>query len=161
MADKPILRAVAETDPGDSSAEPKTVTPADAKDLEGLWLDPSLGDGLVDTHLQSIAVGKPKDFFRVNPDTAYRRRAEIYVHKVEGLIDEQNFIMGPAMQGRIEEAQHCTLVTVVYRDGTPRLWALKLPKGSGRDNEAWVTARSAARAAISKWVKLLSRAGQS
>ena len=67
MADKPILRAVAETDPGDSSAEPKTVTPADAKDLEGLWLDPSLGDGLVDTHLQSIAVGKPKDFFRVNP----------------------------------------------------------------------------------------------
>jgi hypothetical protein len=31
----------------------------------------------------------------------------------------------------LEEAQHCTLVTVVYRDGTPRLWALKLPRITG------------------------------
>jgi hypothetical protein len=71
------------------------------------------------------------------------------------VIDEQHFIIGPTMRGRIEEAKHCTLVTVVYRDGTPRLWVLKLPKDGGRDNEAWMTARAAARAAMEKWVKLV------
>jgi hypothetical protein len=129
--------------------------PDDALDLDSLWLDPSLGDGLVDTHYHSIAIGKPKNFFRVNPDPAYRRLTEIYTHKVDGVIDEQYFIMGPAMRGRFEEATPCTLVTVVYRDGTPRLWALKLPKGGGRDNEAWMSARSAARTAMDKWVKLV------
>ena len=124
--------------------------------MDSLWLDPSLGDGLVDTHFHHVAVGKPKDFFRVNPDPAYRRRTEIYTHKVEGVIDEQNFIVGPAMRGRFEEAQHCTLVTVVYRDGTPRLWALKLPKGSGSaTTKSWMSARSAARTAMEKWIKLV------
>ena len=85
----------------------------------------------------------------------YRRRTEIYTHKVDGVIDEQTFIIAPSMRGRIEEAQPCTLVTVVYRDGTPRLWALKLPKDNGRDNEAWITARAAARTGMTKWVKLL------
>jgi hypothetical protein len=70
--------------------------PDDALDLDSLWLDPSLGDGLVDTHHHDIAIGKPKNFFRVNPDPAYRRRTEIYVHKIDGVIDEQHFIMGCA-----------------------------------------------------------------
>ena len=48
--------------------------------------------------------------------------------KSETAIDEQNFIIGPKMKGRFEEARPCTLVTVVYRDGTPRLWPIKLPK---------------------------------
>ena len=129
--------------------------PNDALDLDSLWLDPSLGDGLVDTHYHSIAIGKPKNFFRVNPDPAYRRLTEIYTHKVDGVIDEQYFIIGPEMRGRFEEATPCTIVTVVYRDGTPRLWALKLPKGGGRDNEAWMSARAAARTAMGSWVKLV------
>ena len=133
----------------------KHAPPDDALDIDSLWLDPSLGDGLVDTHYHNVAVGKPKNFFRVNPDPDYRRRTEIYTHKVEGVIDEQNFIVGPAMRGRFGEAQQCTLVTTVYRDGTPRLWALKLAKESGRDNEAWISARSAARTAMEKWVKLV------
>ena len=87
--------------------------PDDAADLDSLWLDPSLGDGLVDTHFHSVVIGKPKNFFRVNPDPAYRRRVELYVHKVDGLIDEQYFIMGPEMRGRFEEATPCTLVTVI------------------------------------------------
>jgi hypothetical protein len=136
--------------------------PDDALDLDSLWLDPSCGDGLVDTHIHEVEIGKPKNFFRVNPDPAYRRRTEIYVHKVDGVIDEQYFIIGPEMRGRFEEATPCTLVTVIYRDGTPRLWALKLPKGGGHDNEAWRSARSAARAGMDKWVKLVwvSRAYQ-
>jgi hypothetical protein len=129
--------------------------PGDASDLDSLWLDPALGDGLVDTHHHSVLIGKPKNFFRVNPDPAYRRRTEIYVHKVDGMIDEQYFIMGPEMRGRFEEATPCTLVTVIYRDGTPRLWPLKLPKDGSRDNQAWMSARAAARTGMDKWVKLV------
>jgi hypothetical protein len=128
---------------------------ADAADIDALWLDPALGDGLVDVHYHNIPVGKPKNFFRVNPDPAYRRLAEVYTHKVEGQIDEQNFIISKPMQGVLEEAHRCTLVTVVYRDGSPRLWPLKLPKDSERDNEAWISARSAAKTAMEKWVKLI------
>ena len=130
-------------------------TPDDALDIESLWLDPSLGDGLVDVHYHDIPVGKPRDFFRVNPDPAYRRMTEIYVHKTEDQIEEQTYIISKPMQGAIEEARRCTLVTVVYRNGSPRLWALKLPKNGERDNEAWVSARSAAKTAMEKWVKLI------
>ena len=116
MADNPI------------PLKPKKATPDDALDIESLWLDPALGDGLVDVHYHEIPVGKPKNFFRVNPDPAYRRLTEIYTHKVEGEIEEQNFIIAKPMRGRIDEARRCTLVTVIYRDGSPRLWPLKLPK---------------------------------
>jgi hypothetical protein len=37
----------------------------------------------------------------------------------------------------------------------PRLWAVKHPKDGERDNEAWSSARAAARTAMDKWVKLV------
>jgi hypothetical protein len=127
----------------------------DAADIESLWLDPKLGDGIVNSTYHSITVGKPKDFFRTVPDPSYRRRGQIYIHKVEGIIDEQTFIIAPNMQGEIEEAKPCTLVTVVNRDGTPRLWVIKFPREGEHDNEAWVSARSAAKVGMDKWIKLV------
>jgi hypothetical protein len=59
------------------------------------------------------------------------------------------------MQGVIEEARRCTLVTVIYRDGSPRLWPLKLPNDGERDNEAWISARAAAKAGMSSWARLV------
>lgn len=129
--------------------------PVDALDLAELWLDPALGDGLVDVRFHEVPVGKPKTFFRVNPDPAYRQLTEIYVHKVEGQIEEEHFIIAAPMRGRIEEARRCTLVTCIDRDGSPRLWPLKLPRDGERDNEAWISARSAARVGMDKWVKLI------
>jgi hypothetical protein len=126
---------------------------SDAVDIASLWLDPGHGDVLAETHHHSIAVGKPKGFFRVNPDTAYRRICEMYVHKIEGKIDETFYLIAPSMQGVLDEAQKCVLCTVINREGVPRLWALKLPM-DGRDNEAWSSARSAAREAMTTWVKL-------
>jgi hypothetical protein len=52
--------------------------PNDAKDLSSLWLDPKLGDGLTEVSHHNIPVGKPRTFFRVNPDPAYRRLTAIY-----------------------------------------------------------------------------------
>jgi hypothetical protein len=90
--------------------------PDDAADIEGLWSDSSLGDGITDVNYLSVPVGKPKDFFRTHPDKEYRRRTEIYVHKPEGVIDAQHYVIAPEMQGRISEARPCTLVCVVDRD---------------------------------------------
>jgi hypothetical protein len=129
--------------------------PDDAKDLSSLWLDPKLGDGLTEVSHHAIPVGKPRTFFRVNPDPAYRRLTAIYTHKIEGQIDERHYIVDKPMLGLIEEAQPCTLVTVVYRDGSIRLWPLKLPKEGMRDIEAWTSARAAAKTAFDKWVRLL------
>jgi hypothetical protein len=78
----------------------KAEPPEDALDINSLWLDPALGDGLVDVHFHLVPVGKPKTFFRVNPDPAYRRLTEIYTHKVEGQIDEQNFISASPCRAR-------------------------------------------------------------
>ena len=132
--------------------------PADAADFASLWLDPGLGDGITDTSFHTIVVGKPKDFFWTVPDPAYRRRTEIYTHKPEGAIEEQHYIIAPAMRGLIEEARPCTIVTVIYRDGTPRLWPISSPRDGERDNEAWISARKAAKVGLSTWTKLVSAA---
>ena len=146
---KPKLHSV-NTDGG-----PPAPVPDDAADIEALWFDPKLGDGIVDVSLHSVAVGKPKDFFRTVVDPAYRRRAELYTHKPEGVIDEQHYIIARPMRKKIEEARPCTLVTVVYRDGTPRIWPIPFPRDGERDNEAWMSARVAAKIGMEKWVKLL------
>jgi hypothetical protein len=146
MADKPAPKLEVVT---------PSPTPKDALDIEALWLDPALGDGLTDSSWHSIPVGKPRDFFRVHPDSNFRRRTEIYTHKTEGAIDTQFYILGPEMRGRLEEARPCVLVTCIYRDGSPRLWPVMFPRDGEKDNTAWTTARAAARTAIDKWVRLV------
>jgi hypothetical protein len=128
---------------------------ADADDIESLWLDPKLGDGITDANIHTVAVSKPKGFFRVHPDPTYRRRGETYIHKIEGVVDETTYLIAPNMQHRIDEAQPCVVVTVVDRNGTPRLWVIKLPKDGKHDNQAWVSARSAAKAGMERWVRLV------
>jgi hypothetical protein len=71
--------------------KPKLEVVRDAQDIEALWLDPGLGDGITDTHWHQIPIGKPKNFFRVHPDKMFRRKTEIYVHKPEDAIEEQYY----------------------------------------------------------------------
>ena len=127
----------------------------DALDLSDLWLDTSLGDALTSTHVHSVPIGRPKDFFRVVADPKWRRKAEVYTHKPEGAIEEQHFLIRKKMRGLIEEARPATIVTCIYRDGSLRLWPLKEPKTGEKDNDAWTSARNAARTATTKWIKLV------
>ena len=131
----------------------KTTTSDD--DLDSLWLDPGLGDGIVNVSYHTIPIGKPRDFFRCVPSEDYRRRTEIYVHKPEGAIDEQVYILAPEMRGRIPEARPSTIVTCIYRDGSLRLWPLCFPRDGEKDNDAWISARSAAKNAMDRWLKLV------
>jgi hypothetical protein len=130
-------------------------TPPDAVDFDSLWEDQKLGDGIVDSHFHTVPIGRPKDFFRTHPNRDYRRRCEIYTHKVEGVIGETEYLLAPSMKGRIPEARPCSLVAVMYRDGTPRLWPLKFARDGENDNDAWRAQRAAAKTGITKWVKLL------
>ena len=146
---------MAETKPKLHAVEPKIVVPEDAQDFESLWVAPGLNDGIVAATFHSVPVDKPKTFFRTHPDSAYRRRTEIYTHKIEGVVGEQHFIVAPPMRGMIDGARPCTLVCVIYRDGTPRLWPIKFPKESERDNEAWISARVAAKNGLDGWVRIV------
>ena len=83
----------------------------------------------------------------------------MYTHKIEGVIGETHYILAPTMRGMIPEAAPVHAGTVVYRDGTPRLWPIKFPRDGERDNGAWISARSCARIAMEKWVKLVWSGG--
>ena len=37
----------------------------------------------------------------------------------------------------------------------PHLWPIKFPKEGERDNEAWISARAAAKAGMERWVKIV------
>ena len=130
-------------------------TSTDTADIEGLWLKSELGDGITDAHWHTVRTGKPREFFRVHPEKDYRRRTEIYVRKPEGQVEEEYYIIAPEMRGRVQEARPSTLVTYVYRDGSPGLWAIMHPRAGEKDNSAWTSARAAARDAIDGWVKLV------
>src|SRR5262245_27890088 len=140
-------------------SEPKTpilhVVPADAEDIASLWLDPKMGDGIVTASINSVPVGKPKPFFRVHPETSYRRRCELFTLKIDGQVGETNYIVGPNMRGLIDEARPATIVTVIYRDGTVGLWPIRFPREGERDNEAWVSARIAAKTGMGKWIRIV------
>ena len=124
-------------------------------DIEALLLDAKLGDGITNVNYHVIPVGKPRDFFRTHPDPNYRRQCWIYTHKAEGMIEETHYIIAKEMQGHIEEARPCTLVAVAYRDGSPRLWPVKLPKEGEKDNAAWISARAAVKVGLDRWTKLV------
>jgi hypothetical protein len=129
--------------------------PSDADDIARLF-DPEIGDAITDTVMHGIGLGKPRDFFRTHPNKDYRQGSMVYCHKPEGVIDPQYFIIDPMMQKYFEDdARRCTLVTVVDREGNPRLWPISMPRDGERDNDAWRSARTAARRGIDKWVRLV------
>jgi hypothetical protein len=127
--------------------------PPDAGDIAKLWIDNGLGDALTAEHVHSIPIGKPRDFFRTHPASAYRARAETYVQKSENVIGEQFYLIAPSMRGRIDEARPCILLCVVDRTGAPRLWPIMQPRDGEKDNAAWSSARAIAREGLTRWVK--------
>jgi len=146
-----------EAEQPESAPAAASAIPADGKDIASLWLDPGLVDDIADAHIHSVPIGKPRDYFRTAP-ADWRRRCEMYVHKVENVIGEQYFIIAPSMRGRIDEARPVTLVVVVNREGQPRLWPIPAPREGETDNASWISQRSAAREGIDRWIKLKWRA---
>lgn len=129
--------------------------PPDAADLADLFVDTGQGDPLTETTVHGIAIDKPKDFFRVHPDPAYRKQCFVYTLKIEGQVEEHHYIIAESMRDLVPEAKLCLVTTCIYRNGAVRLWLLKLPREGEKDQMAWSTARAAAREALTKWTKLV------
>jgi hypothetical protein len=127
---------------------------SDTDDIEALWEDDGLGDPLTTTHVHTAPVGKPADFFMACPDRKYRRKTWLYAYKSENVVGVQYFIVDRPMRDKVRRARPCTLLTVVDRAGAPRIWPLWSPRPGENDNIAWITARSAARQALTNWVRL-------
>ena len=155
------------TNPEDSAAkqsgevaDPETGASSDTDDIEALWEDDELGDPLTTTHIHQIPIGKPKDFFWVCPDRKYRKKTWVYMHRSENVVGEQYFIVTKAMRAKVPLARPCSLVTVVDRAGAPRIWPLWSPRPGENDNNAWITARSVAREALTNWVRIAYVSGR-
>ena len=161
LAPDPLVAAAAAAEEPGGADKPKAKKaepykpPADASDLSDLFVDTGQGDPLTETTIYGIPVDKPKDFFRVHPDPAYRKRCLIYTHKVEGQIEERHYIVAEAMRDKVPEAKLCLLATCIYRNGALRLWPLKLPQEGEKDQLAWSTARAIAKKALTTWTKLV------
>jgi hypothetical protein len=148
------IKATAQTQEASGAGTGDGKKIADADDIEALWEDDSLGDPLTTTHVHSIPIGKPRDFFRTCPDRKYRKQTWLYTHKSENVIGEQYFIIDKPMRDKVRGARPCTLIVVVDRAGAPRIWPLMSPKPGETDNVAWITARAAARDGMTNWVRL-------
>ena len=147
MVDKPNLRAV--------NGGAGTVPP-DAQDFDSLWLDAGLGR---------------RHHRRAFPHRAGREAEGLFPHAPGRGLSAPNRNLHPQARGRDRRAAlhhraghaearsrkrgRARWSTVVYRDGSPRLWPIKFPKDGERDNDAWATARAAAKAGITRWIKLV------
>lgn len=103
--------------------------------------------------LTALEVRKPKnaEFFRVNPDPAYR--LEFGIINVEE--DRSTYLVTPNMHAElVRDLSPVLLVTAVNKSGTPFLWPLKLTKPGTRSNTWNESARAAALAAETAWVRM-------
>ena len=129
-------------------------TPNDALDIEALWLDPALGDGLVDASWHSIPVGKPRDFFRVHPDPSFRRQAQSTPTRSKARSTRRITFWVRRCAAGWRRRGMCFRYLHLSRRLAAAL-AGDIAAQAQKDNTAWSTARAAARVAIDKWVRLV------
>jgi hypothetical protein len=103
--------------------------------------------------LTTVKVGKPnrQDFFRINPDPAYRASLGI----LEVKEDRAFYIVSPAVTQIIPgEFYAATVFVGANRQGVPFVWPIRLPEPSGKTNVWHQTALIAAETAMKKWVRI-------
>ena len=116
----------------------------------------SLVSRSVDGNVFSIVpVRKPgrQDWFRVNPDPAYRLVTLLIAPKD----DRELYLVDPALQQELAlEGIAVELLTVINRQRTSSLWPLRLPDASGRTNDWHTSARMAASQAERVWTRMVA-----
>jgi hypothetical protein len=101
----------------------------------------------------TIPVGRPggHDFFRVNPDPAFRLNAPV----IELKEDREVYLVAPEMLAELPGSVKAkTLFTTISRQGVLRLWPVALPEADGRRNDWARSAVDAADHAMRRWVRL-------
>ena len=115
-------------------------------------------DGGAEKLLLILPVQKPnkQSFVRVHPSPDLRIRIAVLELKDEG----ETYVVVPAVAEQIpSEVKFVELRLAVSQQGNAFLWPVPLPDGDNADNSWNVTARGAADAAETSWVRLKSNRG--
>jgi hypothetical protein len=115
-------------------------------------------DGGAEKLLLILHVQKPnkQSFVRVNPSPDLRIRIAVLELREEG----ETYVVVPAVAEQIpSEVKFVELRLAVTQQGNAFLWPVPLPDGDNADNSWNVTARGAADAAETSWVRLKSNRG--
>ncbi len=146
--------------------EEKTIPPSDGEDKrdESLPPDPFDLDALrvsqdfagmagVKKQLITVPVRKPnkQDFIRVHEREKYR----INLHMIVLQDDREAYAVRPELYADLSnELTTVTLYTCINRQGVVFLWPVRLPPPDGKTNAWWLSARTAAEQAMTKWVRV-------
>lgn len=105
--------------------------------------------------LTSIPVGKPdpQTFFRVHPDPIYRVETGVLEHRM----DRETYLVDRSLWPELRsEIIPKVLYTVLTRQATLSIWAVRLPKSDGRLDNWNRSAHLAAEEAMKGWVRMVS-----
>ena len=106
-----------------------------------------------------IAVRRPnkREHFRVCDDPNMSVNLSVYIHKPEGSMDEETYYVAENMRAYLQEMEELRVVQAVLcatLSGANFLWCLPVPDGDGPVRSHVASARSIAREALTKWVRM-------
>src|SRR4029450_4412404 len=100
-------------------------------------ISPDIDDILTEKVLLTVPVRKPgrSEFFRVNPDPAYR--LDMMVLKFDG---ESFIVVRGLLPALATEVEPVRMYTCLSRVNVLFLWPVRLPGSDGKDNAYWSSA---------------------
>jgi hypothetical protein len=141
--------------------------PADASydpfDLKNLRIDPSGMVGAVERVALGYSVRKPNpnSFFRVHPDPAYYAEAFLFADKQNKKTRGDIYLVSPAYVPTVHPdcvrrfKPHKLYLVQERHAVDPIVWPIGFAlSDEDRDNEYWLTARTAAETAKTKWTRI-------
>lgn len=105
----------------------------------------------------SVKVSKPKDvgFVRVHPGAEWRQQVYLLKNKSDEKRGENFHLLHPSLVDHFpNEAVFASLFTSITRAGVVGIWPIILPDKEGEWNEAHQAQFEAAKAAMTRWVKI-------
>ena len=148
--DEPIVETTIEP-----AVEPAPINSADPfANLDALRLSQSFVEMAgAKPLLITVPVRKPhkQEYVRVHPDPAYRMDCAI----IELKEDREVYFVTPAIAAAMpNEVIPVTLFTAISRQGVVFLWPVRMPTADKRSSAWYHSAREAAVAAMTKWVRV-------
>ena len=147
---EPATLTLAQSEITDKPATPNPLDP------ESLRIDPvqdiELGAKKLVTSVD-VRKPSPQDFFRTHPGADYRMLVAI----VDLKGTREIYAVTPAVANLVpDEIKRVELRLYITRAGVIALWPVAVPTSDGRENAWHVSARFAAEAAETRWVRLKS-----
>jgi hypothetical protein len=133
--------------------QPKVEGIPDPFDLTSLRINPSYLESAKVKRVRPVVTGRPspQDFFRVHPDPSYRTTFGM----IELKEDREDYLVVPDLVPQLPgEVILKTMYTTINRQGTLRLWSIRVPNADERKSLWWQSGHEAADQATTKWLRI-------